>query len=147
MGEWQNSPGLYFTEKEMATHSSIAAWRIPWTEEPGGLWSTGSWRVRHDWVTWCHTSSLSQMTPCFLLVSLYYFSLAAEVTQKFIFYPIFFIDLWLGQCKQNGDGLLGSAGNKSAERQQAASLLPMTNSSTQGYLSPHVPWDLDDHIR
>ena len=29
-------------EKGMATHSSILAWRIPWTEEPGGLWSTGS---------------------------------------------------------------------------------------------------------
>ena len=35
-------------EKEMATHSSILAWRIPWTEEPGRLLSTGSQRVRHD---------------------------------------------------------------------------------------------------
>ena len=35
-------------EKEMATHSSILAWRIPWMEEPGGLQSTGSQRVRHD---------------------------------------------------------------------------------------------------
>ena len=35
-------------EKEMATHSSIPAWRIPWMEEPGGLQSTGSQRVRHD---------------------------------------------------------------------------------------------------
>ena len=35
-------------EKEMATHSSIFAWRIPWTEEPGGLQSTGSQRVRHN---------------------------------------------------------------------------------------------------
>ena len=34
--------------KEMATHSSILAWRIPWTEEPGGLQPTGSQRVRHD---------------------------------------------------------------------------------------------------
>ena len=32
----------------MANHSSILAWKIPWTEEPGGLQSTGSWRVRHD---------------------------------------------------------------------------------------------------
>ena len=38
-------------EKEMATHSTILAWRIPWTEEPGGLQSTGSQRVGHDWVT------------------------------------------------------------------------------------------------
>ena len=35
-------------EKEMATHSSIPAWRISWTEEPGGLQSIGSQRVRHD---------------------------------------------------------------------------------------------------
>ena len=35
-------------EKEMATHSSILAWRIPWTEEPGGLQATGSQRVGHN---------------------------------------------------------------------------------------------------
>ena len=35
-------------EKEMATHSSILAQRIPWTEEPGGLQSMGSQRVGHD---------------------------------------------------------------------------------------------------
>ena len=34
-------------EEGMATHSSILAWEIPWTEEPGGLESTGSQRVRH----------------------------------------------------------------------------------------------------
>ena len=38
-------------EKVMAPHSSTLAWKIPWTEEPGGLQSMGSWRVRHDWVT------------------------------------------------------------------------------------------------
>ena len=38
-------------EKEMATHSSILAWRILWTEEPGVLQSTGSQRVGHDRVT------------------------------------------------------------------------------------------------
>ena len=36
------------TEKEMATDSSVLAWRIPWTEEPGGLKSTGLQRVGHD---------------------------------------------------------------------------------------------------
>ena len=35
-------------EEGMATHSSILAWRIPWTEEPGGLQSTGSQGVEHD---------------------------------------------------------------------------------------------------
>ena len=38
-------------EKAMAPHSSTLAWKIPWTEEPGGLQSVGSLRVRHDWAT------------------------------------------------------------------------------------------------
>ena len=36
-------------EEEMATHSSVLAWRIPWIEEPGGLQSMGLQRVRHSW--------------------------------------------------------------------------------------------------
>ena len=40
-------------EEGMATHSSILAWRIPWTEEPGGLQCMGLQRVRHDWVMSC----------------------------------------------------------------------------------------------
>ena len=55
----KNSPAIWETqvssliwedplEKEMATHSSILAWRIPWTEEPGGLQSMGLQRVGHD---------------------------------------------------------------------------------------------------
>ena len=43
-------------EKEMATHSSTLAWKIPWTEEPGGLQSMGSQRVRHDRATSLCTS-------------------------------------------------------------------------------------------
>ena len=35
-------------EEGMATHSSILAWKIPWTKEPGGVWSLGSQRVGHD---------------------------------------------------------------------------------------------------
>ena len=42
-------------EEGMATHSSILAWRIPRTEEPGGLWSTESQRVEHDWQLETHT--------------------------------------------------------------------------------------------
>ena len=38
-------------EKEMATHSSVLAWEIPWTEEPGGLQNMGVSRVKHDLVT------------------------------------------------------------------------------------------------
>ena len=47
-------------EKGMATHASTLAWRIPWTEEPGGLQSKGSQRVGHDWGTNTHTHTLSK---------------------------------------------------------------------------------------
>ena len=42
-------------EKELATYSSVLAWRIPWTEEPGGLQSTGSQRIGYNWMTNTHT--------------------------------------------------------------------------------------------
>ena len=46
---WVQALGLEDTlEEEMATHSSILAWRIPWTEDPGGLQSMGSQKARHD---------------------------------------------------------------------------------------------------
>ena len=56
-------------DKEMATHSSILAWRIPWTEEPGGLQSMGLQRVGHAWVTkcehiqvwWKHSATYSEL--------------------------------------------------------------------------------------
>ena len=49
-GPWVRSLGWEDPlEEGMATHSSILAWRIPWTEEPGGLQSRGSQRVGHDW--------------------------------------------------------------------------------------------------
>ena len=51
---------LYNMEKDMATHSSILAWKIPRTEEPGGLPSMGSHRVGHDW------SNLEAAAACIL---------------------------------------------------------------------------------
>ena len=45
-------------EEGMATHSSVLAWRIPWTEEPGGLQSMGLQRVRHDWSNLAHNIML-----------------------------------------------------------------------------------------
>ena len=56
----------------MTTHSSTLAWKIPWTEEPGGLQSMGSRRVGHDWVTslslftFMHWKRKWQPTPVFL---------------------------------------------------------------------------------
>ena len=52
---WIRSPGREdLLEKGMATHSSILAWRIPWTEEPGRLQSMGSKRVGHDYSNLAH---------------------------------------------------------------------------------------------
>ena len=49
-------------EKATATHSSILAWRIPWTEEPGGLQTVGLQRVGHDWAT-KHTHTHAHTYP------------------------------------------------------------------------------------
>ena len=54
-------------EKEIATHSSILAWEIPWTEEPGGLQSMGLQRVGHDWGD--STAQLFAKPPPFLLTA------------------------------------------------------------------------------
>jgi len=60
------------SDKAMAPHSSTLAWRVPWMEEPGGLQSMGSLRVRHDWVTslslftFMHWRRKWQPTPVFL---------------------------------------------------------------------------------
>ena len=62
---WVQSLGLEDPlEKGTATHSSILAWRIPWTEEPGGLQSVGSQKIGYDWVT--NTTSI----PAMLLLGL-----------------------------------------------------------------------------
>ena len=58
-------------EKEMATHSSIPAWKIPWTEEPGGLQSMGSHRVEYDRATHTQTDrKASQVNESEKLMSL-----------------------------------------------------------------------------
>ena len=44
-------------EKEMTNHSSVLAWRVPWTEEPGGPWFMGSQRVGHNWSDWAHINT------------------------------------------------------------------------------------------
>ena len=63
VGDQSSIPGSGRSLEKMATHSSILAWKIPWTEEPGGLQPTGSKRVRHNWVTSLSLSVLSQHHP------------------------------------------------------------------------------------
>ena len=65
-------PSAATLEKAMAPHSSTLAWKIPWTEEPGGLQSMGPRRVGHDWATslslftFMHWRRKWQPTPVFL---------------------------------------------------------------------------------
>ena len=58
-------------EREMATHSSILAWKIPWTEEPGRLQTIGLPRVGHDWATSLslsmHLEEIKSRERCFVL--------------------------------------------------------------------------------
>ena len=79
----QNDP----LEEGMATHSSILAWRIPWTEEPGSLWSIESQRVRHNWSDlaqaqhWGETSVLRCFcSHCYIML---YFLLIVSYHLKF----------------------------------------------------------------
>ena len=75
-------------EKEMATHSSILAWRIPWMEEPGGLQSTGSQRVGHDWATSLHFRFLCMLSQNLLkgFLNLFIFLLRSEMQCLWSFY-------------------------------------------------------------
>ena len=67
-------------EKEMATHSSTLAWKIPCTEEPGGLQSMGSQRVGHDWVTNTLTFSLTHRKCIDKVVISIFFSICFFLT-------------------------------------------------------------------
>ena len=65
VGDLGSIPGLRRPLEEVtATHSSILAWRIPWTEEPGGLQSMGLQRVGYDWVT-KHSTATLYMFPVY----------------------------------------------------------------------------------
>ena len=59
-------------EEDMATHSSVLAWRLPWTEEPGGLQSVGSQRVKHNWSDLAGTHALTHklVQACLALASI-----------------------------------------------------------------------------
>ena len=87
-------------EKEMATHSSILAWRIPWVEEPGGLQSTGQQRVGHDFTftfTFNVVTNLQLLEVLFLVVVVFnlehwlgeYFTSCSDLLIFLSFLPIF----------------------------------------------------------
>ena len=94
-GTWVQSPDWENPlEKGMATQSYILAWKIPWTEEPGGLQSMGLWRVRHDWttehmLTQTHICKTLKKIYCIWFTMLCYFLVYGKVNQLYI-YPLFF---------------------------------------------------------
>ena len=59
-------------EEEMAAHFSILAWKIPWTEEPGGLQYTGLQRVGHDWAQHCSSNFYCGLSQNLKYISLGY---------------------------------------------------------------------------
>ena len=65
----------------MATHSSVLAWKIPWTEEPGGLLSMGSHRVGHDWSDLAAAAAAIFLNSFLLLTLVFvsYFSIPSNV--------------------------------------------------------------------
>ena len=62
---------MLYMEKEMATHSSVLAWRIPWTEKPGRLQSMGSHRVEHDWSDLAAAAAACFIFAAFISPALY----------------------------------------------------------------------------
>ena len=75
----------------MATHSSILAWRIPRTEEPGKLLSMGSQRVGHDWATNTHTHTHTY-TPRSIIITHF-----CRTTRSYIFYIMYLFFFMLSQ--------------------------------------------------
>ena len=74
-------------EKEMAAYSSILAWRIPWTEEPGGLQSMGLQRVGHNWVTYIELYKLH--------INFEYSTLSVSWFPHIFFHSIICFYIWL----------------------------------------------------
>ena len=73
-------------EEGMAAHSNVLAWRTPWTEEPGGLLSTGSQRVGHDWSDLTH--GLPGKSLAFCLFSFLHLDFAFRTEPLFLFLSI-----------------------------------------------------------
>ena len=75
-------------EKEMATHYSILAWRIPGTEEPGEQQSMGLQRVRHDWATKPPTSTIHEPWFYYLIICLRAFSIIVYISSHAFSYCV-----------------------------------------------------------
>ena len=97
----------------MATHSSILAWRIPWTQEPGRLQSMGSQRVEHDWSNWACMRDRRWVTQIMLpspvqicltkikslntIANCVCNELGGQIWSRSSFFPLFRIPVWFSQ--------------------------------------------------
>ena len=90
-------------EKEMATHSSILVWKTPWAEEPCGLQSMGSQRIRHDWMANkfhpCHIHNLTLLQRSDSRLNL-------ETETRWAQFSPFLCLLLLGQWWAHGEGYI-----------------------------------------
>ena len=84
---------MHALEKEMATHSSVLAWGIPQTEEPGGLQFTGLQRVRHDWSNLASVDKALNLT--ITLVSLLDYSMLVHPLELLFVLHIYQIEFFL----------------------------------------------------
>ena len=89
-------------EKEVATHSSILAWKIPWTEEPGKIQSMGSKRVGHNWATSLFTFTFFETIYLMGLLKDYISKVIERIALKHVYYH-----MWSGspiqvRCMRQG---------------------------------------------
>ena len=130
----------------MATHSSILAWRIPWTEEPGGLQSTGSQRVGHDWV-YFYSCKFCSSSPWFFrqIFSLWWLSISGWFS---VFYGIIIstccFRVHFGRWRQHGTLVLNCV---------RPEMIHITTSHNQLTSISHVAltnfqgWEIESSIR
>ena len=140
----------------MATHSSILAWRIPGTREPGGLPSTGSHRVRHDWSnlaaadmtcqgpswcwpteTWAHFPAFCDIKNCALYFATLFWSVLynAQMLKKCMrnfkyINPIKFVHAWWERVEQT----IQCFGHKLSIIQKSFGKMAIALYTTQNYL-------------
>ena len=89
-------PWVDLLKKEMATHSCILAWKMPWTEEPGGLQSTGSQRVERNW------AQRTINVPCLLYIFICHWALNT-IIQTLYHLPLSWLNnFWLNVLSSYG---------------------------------------------
>ena len=127
----------------MATHSSILAWRTPWTEESGRLQSMGSQRVGHNWATNTHTTHTHTHIYTYIH-TLYGTSRVAQLVKNCLQYRRPGFDPWVGKIPWRRErlptpvfwpgefhGLYSARGHKESDMTERLSLCPFLKSASR----------------